>query len=175
MTTRSVSVQPDPKLDLVLERVIDVPREAVWAAWTTPELLKQWFTPAPWTTVDCDMDLRPGGAFRTVMRSPDGQQFPNVGCILEVVEFEKLVWTGALAPGYRPLSQDELARHPFTFTGIIALEPHSAGTRYTASAIHADEAGCAKHAAMGFHQGWGAALDQLVALVKKRAERRTAS
>ena len=49
-------------------------------AWTTPEHLKKWFTPAPWTTVDCEIDLRPGGIFRTVMRSPEGQEFPNVGC-----------------------------------------------------------------------------------------------
>ena len=38
----------DPELDLVLERVLDVPVEAVWAAWTTPEHLMKWFTPAPW-------------------------------------------------------------------------------------------------------------------------------
>ena len=40
-------IKPDPKLDLVLERVVDVPRELVWAAWTKPEHLTQWFTPRP--------------------------------------------------------------------------------------------------------------------------------
>ena len=67
----------DPKLDLVLERTIDVPRELVWAAWTQPEHLSQWFTPAPWTVSECGIDLRPGGIFRTVMRSPEGREFPN--------------------------------------------------------------------------------------------------
>jgi uncharacterized protein YndB with AHSA1/START domain len=71
--------QPDPLLDLVLERVVDVPPELVWAAWTTPEHVTHWFTPAPWKTVTCEIDLRPGGMFRTVMRSPEGQDFPNVG------------------------------------------------------------------------------------------------
>jgi uncharacterized protein YndB with AHSA1/START domain len=67
----------DPRLDLLLQRVVDVPPELVWAAWTKPEHVKKWFTPAPWTTVDCEIDLRPGGIFRTVMRSPEGQEFPK--------------------------------------------------------------------------------------------------
>ena len=73
----TATVQTDSKLDLVLERVVDVPRELVWAAWTKPEHIMKWFTPAPWTTVDCEIDLRPGGIFRTVMRSPEGQEFPT--------------------------------------------------------------------------------------------------
>lgn len=94
--------RPDPKFDLVLERVIDVPRELVWAAWTTPELLKKWFTPRPWTTVECEIGLRPGGAFRTVMRSPEGHDHPNVYCYLKVVENERLVWTTPWNPASDP-------------------------------------------------------------------------
>ncbi len=52
---------PNPQLDLVFERIIDVPRELVWRAWTTPEMITQWFTPAPWKTLECEIDLRPGG------------------------------------------------------------------------------------------------------------------
>jgi uncharacterized protein YndB with AHSA1/START domain len=157
--TTSALFKPDPKLDLVLERVIDVPRELVWAAWTKPEHVTKWFTPAPWTTTHCEIDLRPGGAFRTIMRSPDGQEFPNVGCYLEVVPNERLVWTDALLPGYRP------SEEPF-FTAILTLEPQGKGTRYRAIAIHRDEASRKKHEEMGFHEGWGKALDQLVAHVK---------
>lgn len=167
--TRSNFPQPNPKLDLVLERIVDVPRELVWAAWTTPEHLKKWFTPAPWTTVDCEIDLRPGGVFHTVMRSPEGQEFPNDGCYLEIVENEKLVWTNALEPGYRPSnpSPTEVAEcGMIIFTAIISLEPHGSGTKYTALAIHRDEEGRKKHADMGFHEGWGKALDQLVAVAK---------
>ena len=160
--SRSITHKPDPKLDLVLERVVDVPPNLVWAAWTTPEYVKKWFTPAPWQTVDCEIDLRPGGIFRTVMRSPEGQDFPNVGCYLEVIENEKLVWTAALKPGYRPQN----AWEGFVFTAVILLEPHGAGTKYTAIAIHGDEDGAKKHADMGFTHGWGKALDQLVAFAK---------
>ena len=154
----------DPKRDLVLERVVDVPPELVWKAWTEPDQLKQWFTPAPWKTVDCKIDLRPGGVFHVVMQSPEGQEFPNTGCYLEVVENQRLTWTGALLPGYRP--QPSTAGG-LIFTAVIALELHGNGTKYTATAIHADEAGAAQHAAMGFHDGWGKSLDQLVALAKQ--------
>jgi uncharacterized protein YndB with AHSA1/START domain len=160
--TRTMTHKPDPKLDLVLERVVDVPPRLVWAAWTKPEYLKKWFTPAPWQTVDCEIDLRPGGIFRTVMRSPEGQEFPGAGCYLEVIENEKLVWTSALKPGYRPQN----APGEFLFTAVILLEAHGAGTKYTATAIHGDEEGARKHANMGFQDGWGKALDQLVALAK---------
>lgn len=155
----------NPKLDLVLERVVDVPRELVWKAWTTPEYLKKWFTPAPWKTVDCEIDLRPGGIFRTVMRSPEGTDHPNVGCYLEVVENEKLVWTDALEKGYRPSTTPNDCIDSF-FTAIIMLEPHGRGTKYTVIALHPDEEGRKRHEERGFQDGWGTALDQLVAFVK---------
>lgn len=159
--TRSALAKPDSKLDLVLERVIDVPRELVWAAWTRPEYVKHWFTPRPWTVSECEIDLRPGGMFRFVMRSPEGKDFPNITCYLEVIEQERLIWTNTLLPGYRPAPNS--ARGVPLFTAIITLEPHGTGTRYVATAIHRDEAECRQHEEMGFHDGWGKALDQLVA------------
>ncbi len=155
--------QPNAKFDLILERIVDVPKELVWQAWTTPKLITKWFTPAPWQTVACELDLRPGGNFYTLMRSPEGKDFPNVGCFLEIIENEKLIWTNALLPGFRPANQNPMDFH---FTAIIALESHPQGTKYTATVIHGDEESCQKHNAMGFHEGWGAALDQLVAMVK---------
>ena len=145
----------DPKLDLVLERVVDVPPALVWEAWTKPEHLRHWFTPKPWTVAHCEVDLRPGGTFRTVMRGPDGEEHDVAGCYLEVVPQQRLIWTDALLPGYRP------SANPF-FTAIVELEPSGKGTRYTATAIHRDEDGRKKHEEMGFHQGWGTVLDQLV-------------
>ncbi|MCB8829731.1 SRPBCC domain-containing protein, partial [Escherichia coli] len=86
----------NPKLDLVLERDLDVPVELVWRAWTTPEHLRQWFAPKPWTITACDIDLRPGGTVNFTMRSPDGQEYPNTHCYLEVKPHERLVITDAL-------------------------------------------------------------------------------
>jgi uncharacterized protein YndB with AHSA1/START domain len=166
MNTRMI--QPNTKLDLVLERVIDVPKELLWAAWTTPEHIKKWFTPAPWSTVDCEIDLRPGGIFRTVMRSPEGQDSPNVGCYLEIVPNQKLVWTSALGPGYRPqikISGTDSCEELY-FTAVITLESQGVWTKYATVVIHGDEASAKKHQEMGFFEGWGTTLDQLIALAK---------
>ena len=159
----------DPKLDLTFERIIDVPRELVWRAWTQPEHLMPWFCPLPWKTIACEIELRPGGNFHTVMQSPEGQLFQNSGCYLEVIANEKLTWTNALLPGFRPAMLDTTCGDEsvqFFFTATITLEDHGQGTRYTATVIHAEENGCQQHAKMGFNEGWGKALDQMVSLIK---------
>ena len=159
--TRPGPYRHDPKLDLVLERTVPVPRERVWAAWTQPEHLKKWFCPRPWQVVECDIDLRPGGVFRFAMQGPDGERSEHLGCYLEVVPHERLVWTLVLEPGFRP-AREAPADGPPVFTAVITLEPAGAGTRYTATAMHRDPGARDRHETMGFAEGWGAALDQLV-------------
>ena len=164
--TLTLPPKADPKLDLVLDRVVDVPHELVWTAWTTPEHLAKWYVPKPWTVADCEIDLRPGGIFRTVMRSPEGEDFENIGCYLEVVPKQRLVWTDVLRPGYRPAPKP-LTSGPSAFlTAIITLEPQGQSTRYVATVMHRDEADRNRHEEAGFFDGWGTVLDQLVAHVK---------
>lgn len=153
----------DPALDLVLQREVDVPRELVWKVWTDPQHLMKWFCPRPWSVSECEMDVRPGGIFRTVMRSPEGEDMPSeAGCFLEVVPNERLVWTDGLAPNYRPKDKGFI-------TAVILLESVGAGTRYTAIALHKDEESVKQHVEMGFHGGWSTALEQLVEYAKTLA------
>ena len=153
------------RLDLTLTRVIEAPRALVWKAWTDPEHLKTWWAPAPYTTPECEMDVRPGGVFRTVMRSPDGTEHPGDGVFLEVVPYKRIVFTDALVAGWRPVG------NPF-MTAIITLEERDGGTVYTAHVLHKDEADRARHEEMGFHQGWGKCVDQLAALAMKLKDAR---
>jgi uncharacterized protein YndB with AHSA1/START domain len=157
----------DPTLDIVLDRVVPVPVSHLWKGWTHPETLMKWFCPLPYLTVECDLDLRRGGGFRTVMQSPEGDRFDNTGCFLEIIEGQRLVWTSALGPGFRPKVMDvavEGGPPTFHFTCELTFTPEANGSRYVARGIHATAADRSTHEAMGFVDGWGAALDQLVAL-----------
>lgn len=146
--------------ELVLTRLIDAPREKLFRAWTDPELMKQWFAPLPWTVSKAETDVRPGGSNMVVMRSPDGNEFPNAGIYLEVVENERLVFTDAYTAAWEP------SEKPF-MTAILTFEEEGGKTRYTARVRHWSVADREAHEKMGFHQGWGQCTDQLAALVAK--------
>jgi uncharacterized protein YndB with AHSA1/START domain len=146
--------------ELILERVVDAPRGLMWKCWTEPEHLVQWFTPKPWLTTDCRIDLRVGGEFFTNMKSPEGGDFPNHGVYLEIVPQTRLVFTDAYTAGWQP------TENPF-FTAIVEFADAGAGkTRYTATARHWTLENANKHAEMGFEGGWGTALEQLVEYTK---------
>jgi uncharacterized protein YndB with AHSA1/START domain len=150
-------------LDLVLERTLDAPVDLVWEAYTDPEHMKRWFAPKPYEVTELDLDLKPGGIFRLRMVGPDGFDSGHgvPGCVLEVVEREKLVWTSALGPGYRPNDTGE-GCESFPFTAIITFADAGNGkTAYKAVAVHKDEAGRDTHEQMGFHGGWGTVAGQL--------------
>lgn len=158
--------------DLVLERVMDAPRQLIWEAWTSPEHLKRWWAPKPYQTTECEIDLRPGGIFRTRMVGPDGFDEDGAGCFLEVVEAAKIVWTSALGPGYRPndLGPEEGCAG-FPFTAVITLEDTGDGkTRYKAVAMHRNAADRDTHEKMGFHEGWGTCAAQLEQVAQSLSE-----
>ena len=161
MSTETKSTNSSNSRELSLTRLIDAPREKVFKAWTDPELLKQWFAPLPWTTPYAELDVRPGGTSLVVMRGPDGNEFPNPGVYLEVVENERLVVTDAYTKAWEPSAK------PF-MTLILTFENEGGKTRYTARVLHWTVADREAHEKMGFHEGWGQCADQLTALVTKR-------
>jgi uncharacterized protein YndB with AHSA1/START domain len=148
----------DPKLDFAIERLIDAPTRLVWEALTTPEHLTEWYMPRAWGRVArAEMDLRPGGIFSIDIATGDGQEFPNLGCFLEVRPMERLVWTSMLFPGYRPAVFDDIP-----ITAIVTMEAVGTGTRYVFTALHRNEADLEINKTSGFQQGTEIAVDQLV-------------
>ena len=161
MTTMTRQFTFDPKLDFAIERFIDAPTRIVWEALTKPEHLKEWYMPKAWGRVArVEMDVRPGGIFRIDIALADGPEFPNLGCFLEVVPMERLVWTSMLFPGYRPAVFDDIP-----ITAIVTMEAEGKGTRYVFTALHRNEADLETNKASGFYQGTEIGIDQFVAHV----------
>ncbi len=150
---------PIEQRELVLTRLIDAPRDKLFRCWTEPALVKQWFTPRPWTTPVVELDVRQGGASYILMRGPNGEEMPNRGVYLDVVRNERLVFTDAFVNAWEP------SEKPFMLA-IVTFADEGGKTRYTARVRHWSVADCETHEKMGFHDGWGKATDQLEALAK---------
>lgn len=82
--TGTLKVTTPGAKEIVLTRVFDAPRELVFDAFSKPELLKRWFGPRGWSLVVCEVDLRPGGTFRFVLRGPDGKDMGMRGTYREI-------------------------------------------------------------------------------------------
>ena len=161
MITMSKHFTIDPKLDFSIERFIDAPVRLVWEALTKPEHVKEWYMPKAWGRVArTEMDLRPGGAFSIDIATGDGREVPNLGCFLDVVPMERLVWTSMLFPGYRPAVFDDIP-----ITAIMTMKSEGSGTRYVFTALHRSEEDFEKDKESGWAEGTQIALDQFVAHV----------
>jgi uncharacterized protein YndB with AHSA1/START domain len=82
--------------EVVVTRTFDAPARIVFEAWTTPELLMRWWTPASFgiTFISCEADVRTGGTYKFVMGHPSfDQPMAFHGKYLEVVPGKKIVWT----------------------------------------------------------------------------------
>jgi uncharacterized protein YndB with AHSA1/START domain len=111
VTNLSTAV-PASDRELVLTRIIAVPREKVFRAWTEPQLLKQWVAPLPYTTPVAELDVRPGGANLIVMRDPDGNDIPNRGVYLEVIKNEAVGLYRCLHKSVGTVGKAVHDRHP---------------------------------------------------------------
>ena len=147
--------------ELTITRLIDASPDQVYAAWTQPELVKQWFAPKPWTTPRAQMDVRAGGSSLVVMCSPEGNEMPCHGVYLEVVPGKKLVFTDAYTEAWIPSEKAFM-------TVTVTFENEGGKTRYTATVRHWTVADREAHEKMGFHEGWGQCASQLAALVEKK-------
>jgi uncharacterized protein YndB with AHSA1/START domain len=136
--------------ELHLRRVIRAPREDVFAAWTEPELLKQWWGPGPVTCPEAEVDLREGGGYRIANREPDGNIIWISGTFRTVRAPEELVYTWRL---------EDAAGEP-TLVRVSFL-PHDEGTELVLTHER-----FAVEAVRDMHlQGWNGCIDKLAAML----------
>jgi uncharacterized protein YndB with AHSA1/START domain len=89
----AAALQPASDRELLIQRVLSAPRPLVFKMWTQPEHVVRWWGPKDWTSPAAKMDVRPGGAYRVCIRSPEGTELWIDGVFQEVIEPERLVFT----------------------------------------------------------------------------------
>lgn len=92
-SSHTLAVTTPSDREIVMTHVFDAPRELVFEAVSKPEHMKEWWGPRGFTLPVCEMDLRPGGAYRFVSADADGNEYAFRGEYREIVPPERIVWT----------------------------------------------------------------------------------
>jgi uncharacterized protein YndB with AHSA1/START domain len=166
---------PDAAADdrtVIISRVFAAPCELVWKAWTDPKHMAEWWGPNGFTNPVCEMDVRPGGAWRIVMRSPEGVDYPLTGVYREVVAPQRIVstvdvsehpeeWHDLVDP-----SRDKTKGRPSPdLLWIVTFDDAGGETRLTVTTHFPSAALRDSFVRIGMEQGWSQSLDRLEALL----------
>jgi uncharacterized protein YndB with AHSA1/START domain len=152
--------------EFVITRVFDAPRELVFQAWTDRTLVTQWWGPHGFTNPVCEMDVRPGGAYRIVMRSGEGVDYPVKGVYREIVEPERLVMTDDCSE--HPAEWHDLVnpnrpkgRPTLEALSTVTFEDLHGKTKLTVRTLFESAAIRDAMLKMGMTEGWGQSLERL--------------
>jgi len=157
----------------VISRVFDAPRERVWAAWTEPERLQQWFSPKGATVIAAKMDFRVGGRYHYGLRMPNGQEMWGRSDYREIKKPERLVWINSFSDkdgglGVHPMNPD----WPREMLTTVTFEAQGAKTKLTIEWIPVEgssdlERKTFDDGRQSMKMGWTGTLDNLTAYLTK--------
>ncbi len=156
MPAREAAGRPEPgktERELVLTRTFNAPRALVFAAWTDPKRVAQWWGPHGFTAPVCEVDARPGGAIRIHMRGPDGTVYPMTGVYQEVVAPERLVFTSA--------ALDKAGKPLFEVLTTVTFAERGGKTTLTVRARVVTSTAEAAPYLQGMEAGWTQTLERL--------------
>ena len=145
--------KPPARREVTITRIIDAPRALVFKMWTDPKHMAQWWGPRGFTNPVCELDARPGGALRIVMRAPYGVDYPMVGTFREIVAPQRLVFTA--------VAQDNDGNPLLETLTTVTFAEHGDKTRLT---VQASAVGLVAHATTmldGMEAGWTQTVDRL--------------
>jgi len=155
----SAKASPFAERELVIIRVFDAPRERVFKAWTDANLLAQWWGPKGFTNPVCEVDPKPGGALRIVMRAPNGAEYPMKGVFREVVPPSRLVFTN--------IAVDKDGRHIIEGLTTVTFDEEGGKTKLTLQTRGVAVVDYAAAYLQGMEAGWTQSLEKLEALVRR--------
>lgn len=152
-TTKARTEVAKASRELTMTRLIQAPREVVWALWTDPPHLAQWWGPRGFTAPVCEIDACEGGALRIVMRGPDGVHYDNRGVVRVADAPTRLEFTIALlgADGARKLEN----------LTVVSLRPKDGGTELTVHVRVLSETAAGRSSVERMNAGWNESLDRL--------------
>ena len=143
---------------LKIIRVFDAPRRVVFKAWIDPEQLARWWGPSGFTNPLCEVDVRPGGAIRIIMRAPDGVSHEMRGVFREIKEPERLVFTNqAIGAKGEPLLEG------LTTVSFAEQEGKTTMTLETSAVALLPEA---RAMLDGMNDGWNQSLERLTMVLE---------
>jgi uncharacterized protein YndB with AHSA1/START domain len=157
--TATASTKPTAEREVTITRLIDAPRALVFKMWTDPKHLAQWWGPKGFTNPICEIDVRPGGAIRIVMRASDeiaaqiGRDHPMTGTFHEIIVPERIVFTA--------VAEDHEGRALLRSFTTVSFADQGGKTKLT---IHAKAVGLAPIAPQmlaGMEAGWTQSLERL--------------
>lgn len=165
---RENMTEPSASKEFIISRVFMAPRDQLFRAWTMPAQLVRWWGPHGYTNPVCEIDLREGGAYRIVMRAPDGTDYPLKGVYQEISEPARLVmsvdcsehpshWQDLL----RPVRMTEEANPAGEIVQMVTFESLGDMTLLTVLARFEDARIRDTLLAMGMHEGWSQSLERL--------------
>ena len=157
--TAATGTKPTATRELTLTRVFDAPRALVFKMWTDPKHLSQWWGPRGFTNPVCELDLRPDGALRIVMRAPNGTDYPMKGVFREIVAPERLVFTN--------IAVDQDGNHIIEGLTTVTFTDLGSKTKLT---LHTTAAALTAQAARmieGMDAGWTQSIDKLEAYLPR--------
>ena len=137
---------------VVITRTFGAPRALVWRAWTEPAHVRRWYGPSYLAFSVCEIDLRPGGRWRYVLRAPDGSEHGFGGEYREIVPPERLVYT----EGY-----EAMPGHEYVVT--LTFAEHGGKTTLTSRGVYQSFEDRDGHVASGMEGGMRETLDRLAA------------
>ena len=144
---------------VTITRVIDAPRALVWAAWTDPKQMAQWWGPRHFTNPVCELDVRVGGKIRIDMRAPDGTIYPMTGIFRDIHMPSRLVFMAE--------ARDHAGKALLESLTTVTFAEEGGKTRLTVHAHAVGLAAIAPQMLAGMEAGWTQSIDKLEELMAK--------
>lgn len=174
-STLKPSSAPASDREFLISRVFDAPRSLVFRSWVEPARMARWWGPEGMKNPVCELDVRPGGAYRIVMRSPEGAEYPISGKFREIVEPERLVMTMDVSehpPEWHDMIRPNRAKGDDNPAGelltTVLFEEIDGKTKLTVRTFFETAAIREAMVKMGMNEGWSSSLVRLTALLADR-------